>query len=164
MPGRVRSRRQTRRCRRRGTTHRNRRPLRSGRSSLLDELGDMELDKRGAELLFQVLTELEEKTSVAIAANDSFGSGTKTFTGPILRDDCGPPHLRREGVCHSLRAACSSRGRSDREWPAVGWPPATLTGRRPAIRPGDRPGPPRRRWPPSATALRRRSRWRRARR
>lgn len=39
---------------------------------LLDELGYMELDKRGAELLFQVLTEREEKNSVAIASNESF--------------------------------------------------------------------------------------------
>lgn len=29
----------------------------------------MELDRRGAELLFQVLTEREEKNSVAIASN-----------------------------------------------------------------------------------------------
>lgn len=32
----------------------------------------MELDLRGAELLFQVLTEREEKNSVAIASNESF--------------------------------------------------------------------------------------------
>jgi len=38
----------------------------------IDELGYMELDKRGAELLFQVLTEREEKASVAIATNESF--------------------------------------------------------------------------------------------
>ena len=31
----------------------------------------MELDRRGAELLFQVLTEREEKNSLAIASNDS---------------------------------------------------------------------------------------------
>ncbi|MFB8281188.1 IS21-like element helper ATPase IstB [Nocardia colli] len=59
---------------------------RYGRVDLLciDELGYMELDKRGAELLFQVLTEREEKNSVAIASNDSFGSWTKTFTDPRL--------------------------------------------------------------------------------
>lgn len=39
----------------------------------IDELGYMELDRRGAELLFQVLTEREEKNSVAIASNESFG-------------------------------------------------------------------------------------------
>ncbi len=41
----------------------------------------MELDRHGAELLFQVLTEREEKNSVAIASNESFGGWTKTFTG-----------------------------------------------------------------------------------
>jgi DNA replication protein DnaC len=59
---------------------------RYGRVDLLciDELGYMELDRRGAELLFQVLTEREEKASVAIASNDSFGGWTKTFTDPRL--------------------------------------------------------------------------------
>ncbi|MFE2500254.1 ATP-binding protein [Streptomyces scopuliridis] len=38
----------------------------------VDELGYMELDRRGAELLFQVLTEREEKNSVAIASNKTF--------------------------------------------------------------------------------------------
>jgi hypothetical protein len=33
----------------------------------------VELDRHGAELLFQVLTEREEKNSVAIASNESFG-------------------------------------------------------------------------------------------
>jgi DNA replication protein DnaC len=55
---------------------------RYGRVDLLaiDELGYMELDRRGAELLFQVLTEREEKNSVAIASNASFGDWTRTFT------------------------------------------------------------------------------------
>ena len=44
----------------------------------------MELDRRGAELLFQVLTEREEKASVAIASNESFSGWTKTFTDPPL--------------------------------------------------------------------------------
>jgi len=47
-------------------------------------LATSELDKRGAELLFQVLTEREEKTAVAIASNDSFSGWTKTFTDPRL--------------------------------------------------------------------------------
>ncbi|MEU2072514.1 IS21-like element helper ATPase IstB [Streptomyces anulatus] len=50
----------------------------------IDELGYMELDRRGAELLFQVLTEREEKNSVAIASNESFSGWTKTFTDPRL--------------------------------------------------------------------------------
>ena len=59
---------------------------RYGRVDLLciDELGYMELDKRGAELLFQVLTEREEKTSVAIASNDSF-SKAHMFVGTYAR-------------------------------------------------------------------------------
>jgi DNA replication protein DnaC len=59
---------------------------RYGRVDLLciDELGYLELDRRGAELLFQVLTEREEKNSVAIASNESFSGWTKTFTDPRL--------------------------------------------------------------------------------
>jgi hypothetical protein len=59
---------------------------RYGRVDLLriDELGYMAMDRRGAELLFQVLTEREEKNSVAIASNESFGGWTKTFTDPRL--------------------------------------------------------------------------------
>jgi DNA replication protein DnaC len=59
---------------------------RYGRVDLLciDELGYMQLDRRGAELLSQVLTEREEKVSVAIASNESFGGWTKTFTDPRL--------------------------------------------------------------------------------
>ncbi|MEW1882846.1 IS21-like element helper ATPase IstB [Rhodococcus sp. NPDC080181] len=59
---------------------------RYGRVDLLciDELGYMQLDRRGAELLFQVLTEREEKASVAIASNESFSGWTKTFTDPRL--------------------------------------------------------------------------------
>ena len=59
---------------------------RYGRVELLciEELGYMELDRRGAELLYQVLTEREEKNSVAIASNESFSGWTKTFTDPSL--------------------------------------------------------------------------------
>ena len=59
---------------------------RYGRVDLLciDELGYMALYKRGAELLFQVLTEREEKASVAIASNEAFSGWTKTFTDPRL--------------------------------------------------------------------------------
>ena len=59
---------------------------RYGRVDLLclDELGYLELDRRGAELLFQVLTEREEKNSIAIASNEPFSGWTKTFTDPRL--------------------------------------------------------------------------------
>lgn len=49
-----------------------------------DELGYMELDRRGAELLFQVLAEREEKNAIAIASNQSFSAWTDTFTDPRL--------------------------------------------------------------------------------
>lgn len=41
----------------------------------VDELGhaEPELDKHGAELLFQVLTERGEKNSVVIASNEALG-------------------------------------------------------------------------------------------
>jgi len=51
---------------------------------LLDELGYLQLDRRGAELLFEVLTEREEKNSIAIASNEPFSGWTKTFTDPRL--------------------------------------------------------------------------------
>jgi DNA replication protein DnaC len=59
---------------------------RYGRVDLLmiAELGYMKLDRRGADLLFQVLTEREEKNSIAIASNQSFSGWTDTFTDPRL--------------------------------------------------------------------------------
>ena len=59
---------------------------RYGRVDLLclDELGYMELDRRGAELLVHVLTEREERSAVAIASNEPFSGWTKTFTDPRL--------------------------------------------------------------------------------
>lgn len=59
---------------------------RYGRVDLLciDELGYMQLDRRGAEMLFQVLTEREETNSIAIASNQAFSGWTNTFTDPRL--------------------------------------------------------------------------------
>ncbi len=59
---------------------------RYGRVDLLclDELGYLSLDRRGAELLFQVLTEREERNAVAVASNEPFSGWTKTFTDPRL--------------------------------------------------------------------------------
>ena len=59
---------------------------RYGRIDLLclDELGYLSLDRRGAELLFQVLTEREERGSVAIATNEPFSNWPNTFTDPRL--------------------------------------------------------------------------------
>ncbi|MEI5102989.1 ATP-binding protein [Streptomyces sp. PmtG] len=57
-----------------------------GRVGLLciDELGCVELDRRGAELLCEVLAEREEKNSVAIASNGSLSAWAETLTDPRL--------------------------------------------------------------------------------
>ena len=59
---------------------------RYGRLDLLclDELGYLQLDRRGAELLFQVLTEREERASVAVASNAPFSEWGQTFADPRL--------------------------------------------------------------------------------
>lgn len=57
---------------------------RYGRLDLLcvDELGYVKLDGRGAELLFQILTERDEKASVATASNLSFSEWAKSSPTP----------------------------------------------------------------------------------
>ncbi len=93
---------------------------RYGRVDLLciDELGYMDLDRRGAELLFQVLTEREEKNSVAIASNESFGGWTKR--SPI-------PDSARPSSTASPSAGRSSRpARNPTDSPAPG-PPGPRT-------------------------------------
>jgi IstB-like ATP binding protein len=68
---------------------------RYGRVDLLciDELGYMELDRRGAELLFQVLTEREEKNSIAIASKSPSLGGRKPSPTPASaqRSSTGSP-------------------------------------------------------------------------
>ncbi|WP_436763023.1 ATP-binding protein [Streptosporangium sp. V21-05] len=61
----------------------------------IDELGYMELDKRGADLLFQVLTEREEKASVAIASNENEHVPAPDGWTKTLRRDRRPAHLQR---------------------------------------------------------------------
>lgn len=51
---------------------------------LVDELGYVSVDPRGAELLFQVLTEREEKAPVAVASNHPFSEWGQTFADPRL--------------------------------------------------------------------------------
>lgn len=55
-----------------------------GRDLEIDELGYLELNRRGTEMLFQVLTEREEKSSIAIASNEAFTGWSRTFTDPRL--------------------------------------------------------------------------------
>ena len=51
---------------------------------LIDELGYLHLDPRGAELLFQVITEREERAPIAVATNAPFSEWAATFTDPRL--------------------------------------------------------------------------------
>jgi len=59
---------------------------RYGRLDLLclDELGYVNIDPRGAELLFQIITEREERASVAIATNLPFSEWGAVFPDPRL--------------------------------------------------------------------------------
>lgn len=59
---------------------------RCGRYDLLvvDERGYLHLDPRAAELLFQALTEREERASIAVATNLPFSEWATTFTDPRL--------------------------------------------------------------------------------
>jgi DNA replication protein DnaC len=50
----------------------------------LDELGYVRIDERGAELLFQVITERDERASIAVGSNHPFSEWGRTFTDPRL--------------------------------------------------------------------------------
>ena len=50
----------------------------------LDEVGYVHLDPRGAELLFQIITAREERSSIACASNAPFSEWGATFTDPRL--------------------------------------------------------------------------------
>jgi len=51
---------------------------------LLDELGYVRLDSRGAELLFQIITDREERASIAIGTNLPFSEWGTVFSDPRL--------------------------------------------------------------------------------
>jgi DNA replication protein DnaC len=71
----------------------------------IDELGYVHLDQRAAELLFQILTEREERASIAIASNSPF-SKAHMFERTYVR-------WRRMSTGSPVRrGAC--RGRRDR--------------------------------------------------
>ena len=50
----------------------------------MDELGYVKIDPRGAELLFQIITEREERASIAIATNLPFSEWGTVFPDPRL--------------------------------------------------------------------------------
>jgi len=63
----------------------------------------MELDRHGAELLFQVLTEREENNSVAIARSKPFSGWTKTVTDPRLGANMIETGTDSYRLAHTLR-------------------------------------------------------------
>jgi DNA replication protein DnaC len=62
---------------------------------LLDELGYVQLDPRGAELLFQIITEREERASIGLATNLPFSNGERCSRPPASRRDRRPDHVQR---------------------------------------------------------------------
>ncbi|MFD8649135.1 MULTISPECIES: ATP-binding protein [Streptomyces] len=50
----------------------------------IDGLGHLELDRRGAEMLFQVPTGREERESIAVASIEGVRGWSRIFTGPRL--------------------------------------------------------------------------------
>jgi DNA replication protein DnaC len=50
----------------------------------LDEFGYLNLDKKGARLLFQIFTEREERKATAVATNSPFNEWDKIFNDPRL--------------------------------------------------------------------------------
>lgn len=51
---------------------------------LLDEVGYVQIDHRGAELLFQIITEREERASIGLASNLPFSEWGSVFPDPRL--------------------------------------------------------------------------------
>jgi DNA replication protein DnaC len=51
---------------------------------LLDEVGYLHLDDRGAELVFQVITARDERASIAVASNAPFAEWGRVFADPRL--------------------------------------------------------------------------------
>ena len=89
---------------------------------LLDELGYVQLDSRGAELLFQIITEREERASIAIGTNLPFSEWGTVFPDPrlvaaIVDRVTFNAHILETGT-HSYRLAASktaSRARRSRQ-------------------------------------------------
>ena len=105
-----------RRSRRRPAAVPHHRPLRPSRSSLRGRTWLSSLDRRGAELLFEVLTEREERASIAIASNEPFSSGPRPSPTPdsAPRSSTGSPTTARSSrpAPHSYRLAHARANRA----------------------------------------------------
>src|SRR4030095_3681064 len=103
---------------------------RYGRYDLLclDELGYLHLDSRGAELLFQVLTEREEKASVAGGATPPFAEGGQPSPAPRLaaaivdRLTFNALIVETGTQSYRLRATRSARKGAAQRQPPRSWP------------------------------------------
>ena len=84
---------------------------------LLDELGYVAFDDRGAELLFQILTEREERASIAIASNLPFSEWGQVVTDARLvaaivdRVTFGAHIIETGSDSYRLRATRAKRSR-----------------------------------------------------
>ena len=94
---------------------------RYGRLELLclDELGYVQLDTRGSELLFQILTEREERASVAVASNLPFSEWGQVIPDPrlvaaIVDRVTFNAHIIETGT-ESYRLSTTKRGRGPRK-------------------------------------------------
>lgn len=83
----------------------------------LDELGYVQLDTRGAELLFQIITEREEKNSIAVASNLPFSEwgtiiGDPRLVGAIIDRLTFNAHIIETGTdSYRLRSTRANRHR-----------------------------------------------------
>ncbi|HEY2080366.1 MAG TPA: IS21-like element helper ATPase IstB [Streptosporangiaceae bacterium] len=89
---------------------------------LLDELGYLQLDPRGAELLFQIITERDEKASVGLATNLPFSEWGTVFPDPrlvaaIVDRVTYNAHILETGT-QSYRLATSNTSRPAKPQPA----------------------------------------------
>ena len=64
----------------------------------LDEVGYIQLDTRGAELLFQIITAREERASIACSSNAPFSEWGQTFTDARL---AAARQTRAKSTCYS---------------------------------------------------------------
>ncbi|MDN5804359.1 MAG: IS21-like element helper ATPase IstB [Microlunatus sp.] len=86
---------------------------------VLDEIGYVSLDPRGAELLFQIITAREERASIACASNAPFSEWGNTFTDPRLAAAVVDrltfnAHIVNTGT-DSYRLRASRAGRANRQ-------------------------------------------------
>ncbi len=80
----------------------------------LDEFGYLDLDKKGAHLLFQIRTALEKCKATAVATNSPFAEWDKTFADPRQvghNVEAAPTHHLADACLYC--EACGVRGHQD---------------------------------------------------